>query len=152
MSLAPDAPRALTRLAAPTAGTGLRDALHGEWTKLRTAPGTFWLVSAAVALTVAVSAAAAAATRCPATGCGLDPAKVSLTGILDVYSFPGSDVVVVVYAAEVTGGEPKACDECLEVRAFPPESIPWDELAFDSTRAALKDYIHRFFPRARLAR
>lgn len=78
--------------------------------------------------------------------------KVSLTGILDVYSFPGSEVVVVVYAAEVTGGEPKACDECLEVRAFTPESIPWGELAFDSTRAALKDYIHRFFPRVRLAR
>jgi ADP-ribose pyrophosphatase YjhB (NUDIX family) len=78
--------------------------------------------------------------------------KVSLTGILDVYSFPGSEVVVVVYAAEVTGGEPQACDECTEVRAFPPEAIPWSELAFDSTRAALKDYIHRFFPRVRLAR
>jgi ADP-ribose pyrophosphatase YjhB (NUDIX family) len=78
--------------------------------------------------------------------------KVSLTGILDVYSFPGSEVVVVVYAAEVTGGELKACDECQEVRAFPPESIPWSELAFESTRAALKDYIHRFFPRVRLAR
>jgi ADP-ribose pyrophosphatase YjhB (NUDIX family) len=78
--------------------------------------------------------------------------KVSLTGILDVYSFPGSDVVVVVYAAEVTGGELKACDECLEVRAFPPEALPWGELAFESTRAALKDYIHRFFPRVRMAR
>jgi ADP-ribose pyrophosphatase YjhB (NUDIX family) len=78
--------------------------------------------------------------------------KVSLTGILDVYSFPGSEVVVVVYAAEVTGGEPKACDECLEVKAFAPEAIPWADLAFDSTRAALKDYIHRFFPRVRLAR
>ena len=77
--------------------------------------------------------------------------KVSLTGILDVYSFPGSDVVV-VYAAEVTGGELKACDECQEVRAFPPESIPWGELAFASTRAALKDYIRRFFPRVRVAR
>jgi len=78
--------------------------------------------------------------------------KVSLTGILDVYSFPGSDVVVVVYAAEVTGGELKACDECQEVRAFPPESVPWADLAFESTRVALKDYIHRFFPRVRLAR
>jgi len=78
--------------------------------------------------------------------------KVILTGILDVYSFPGSEVVVVVYAAEVAGGEPKACDECLEVRIFPPEAIPWGELAFESTRVALKDYIHRFFPRVRLAR
>jgi ADP-ribose pyrophosphatase YjhB (NUDIX family) len=78
--------------------------------------------------------------------------KVTLTGILDVYSFPGSEVVVVVYAAEVAGGELRACDECQEVRAFPPESIPWGELAFESTRAALRDYIHRFFPRVRLAR
>ena len=78
--------------------------------------------------------------------------RVSLTGILDVYSFEGSEVVVVVYAAEVTGGELKPCDECQEVRPFPPESIPWGELAFESTRAALKDYIHRFFPRVRVAR
>ena len=33
------------------------------------------------AATVAVSAAAAAAARCPATGCGQDPGKISLTGI-----------------------------------------------------------------------
>ncbi len=98
MSLAPDAPRALTLLAAPTAGTGLRDALHAEWTKLRTAPGTFWLVFAAVALTVAVSAAAAAATRCPATGCGQDPAKVSLTGI-----YLGQVVVAIVAVLAISG-------------------------------------------------
>src|SRR5687768_1189554 len=36
--------------------------------------------------------------------------RVSLTGILDVYSFPGSEVVVVVYAGEVIGGELMACD------------------------------------------
>jgi ADP-ribose pyrophosphatase YjhB (NUDIX family) len=78
--------------------------------------------------------------------------RVSLTGILDVYSFPGNDVVVVVYAAQVNGGELKACDECLEVRTFPPEAIPWEDLGFESTRAALKDYIHRFYPRVRMAR
>jgi ABC-2 type transport system permease protein len=78
MNPAPDAPPALTRLA--PAAAGLRDALHAEWTKLRTAPGTAGLLAAA-ALTVAISAAAVAATRCPAAGCGQDPAKVSLTGI-----------------------------------------------------------------------
>ena len=30
----------------------LRDALHAEWTKLRTLPGTGWLLLAVVALTV----------------------------------------------------------------------------------------------------
>src|SRR5687768_13497255 len=78
--------------------------------------------------------------------------KVSLTGILDVYSFPGSHVVVVVYAAEVVGGDLFACDECDEVKVFPPESLPWDDLAFESTRAALRDYVRRFYPRARVPR
>jgi ABC-2 type transport system permease protein len=56
-------------------------ALGAEWTKLRTLPGTPWLLVAIVALTVAVSAAAAAAVTCPAGGCGVDPARTSLTGI-----------------------------------------------------------------------
>jgi ABC-2 type transport system permease protein len=59
----------------------MRDVLQAEWAKLRTAPGTLWLLLAAAALTMAVSAAAAVAARCPAAGCGQDPAKVSLTGI-----------------------------------------------------------------------
>jgi ADP-ribose pyrophosphatase YjhB (NUDIX family) len=78
--------------------------------------------------------------------------RVSLTGILDAYSYAGSQVVVIVYAAEVVGGRLQACDECLEVRTFSPEEIPWDDLAFESTRAALRDYVHRFFPRARVPR
>jgi ADP-ribose pyrophosphatase YjhB (NUDIX family) len=78
--------------------------------------------------------------------------KVSLMGILDVYSFPGSPVVVIVYAAEVTGGELAACDECDEVKVFTPESIPWSDLAFESTRVALRDYVRRFFPRVRVPR
>ena len=60
---------------------GARYALHAEWTKTRTAGGTTWLLLAVVAATVAAGAAVAAATRCPAAGCGQDPAKVSLSGI-----------------------------------------------------------------------
>ena len=78
--------------------------------------------------------------------------RVTLTGILDVYSFPGSEVVIVVYAAEVVGGVLGVGDECSDARAFPPETIPWGELAFESTRAALRDYVHRFFPRVRVPR
>ncbi|HEY3036245.1 MAG TPA: ABC transporter permease [Streptosporangiaceae bacterium] len=60
----------------------MRDALHAEWTKLRTVAGTFWLLAAAIALIVTVSAAAAAATRCPAgPACPVDTAKLSLTGV-----------------------------------------------------------------------
>jgi len=78
--------------------------------------------------------------------------RVSLTGILDVYSFSGHEVVVVVYAADVVGGALEARDESLEARAFAPETIPWDELAFQSTHLALRDYLHRFFPRVRVPR
>jgi ADP-ribose pyrophosphatase YjhB (NUDIX family) len=78
--------------------------------------------------------------------------RVTLTGILDVYSFPGEEVVVVVYAADVAGGELIVGDEAEDVKAFPPESIPWDDLAFQSTHEALRDYVHRFFPRVRIPR
>jgi ABC-2 type transport system permease protein len=98
MSLAPGAPRALTRTAPSTAAAGLRDALHAEWTKLRTAPGTIGLLFAAAVLTVAVSVAAAAATRCPAAGCGQDPAKVSLTGV-----YLGQVVVAIVAVLAISG-------------------------------------------------
>ena len=56
--------------------------LRAEWTKLRTAPGTIWLLAAAIVLTVAVSTAATAATRCPVgAACPVDPARLSLTGV-----------------------------------------------------------------------
>jgi ADP-ribose pyrophosphatase YjhB (NUDIX family) len=78
--------------------------------------------------------------------------RVTLTGILDVYSFPGDAVVVVVYAADVAGGELRVGDEAEDVKAFAPEELPWDDLAFPSTRAALRDYLRRFFPRVRIPR
>jgi ABC-2 type transport system permease protein len=58
------------------------NALHAEWTKLRTVPGTVWLLAATIVLTVAVSIAAAAGTRCPpGMGCPVDTTKLSLTGV-----------------------------------------------------------------------
>jgi hypothetical protein len=32
-------------------------------------------------------------------------------------------------------------DETLETATFAPDDIPWDELAFDSTRDALREYV-----------
>jgi ABC-2 type transport system permease protein len=61
---------------------GLRDALRAEWTKQRTIAGPAWLLLGIVALTVAVSAAAMAATRCPAgIACQVDTTRLSLTGV-----------------------------------------------------------------------
>jgi len=69
---------------------------------------------------------------------------VRLRELIDVYSYSGSPVVIVVYAAEILGGDLKAADETLEVKMFDPADIPWGELAFPSTREALKAYISRF--------
>jgi ABC-2 type transport system permease protein len=76
----------------------MRQALHAEWTKLRTLPGTGWLLLACIALTVALSATADAAVTCSSTGCGLDPATVSLTG-LDL----GQAVVVILAVLAMSG-------------------------------------------------
>jgi len=77
---------------------GARYALHAEWTKTRTAGGTVWLLLAVIAATVAVGAAVATATRCPAAGCGQDPAKVSLSGI-DL----GQAVVAILAVLAISG-------------------------------------------------
>jgi ADP-ribose pyrophosphatase YjhB (NUDIX family) len=66
--------------------------------------------------------------------------EIRPTRLLDVYSYPGRPVVVIVFEADVLGGTPSAGDEALEVRVVPEERIPWDELAFRSTREALRDY------------
>lgn len=70
--------------------------------------------------------------------------KVTVQRLLNVYSYPGYPVVVVVYLADIVGGELQARDETLEVRTFALDEIPWDDLAFASTRDALSDYLaHR---------
>jgi ABC-2 type transport system permease protein len=76
--------------------TGL--ALRAEWTKLRTVPGTVWLLAATVVLTVAVSTAAAAATRCPAGTCFEDTTRLSLTGVVF-----GQAVVAILAVLTITG-------------------------------------------------
>ena len=79
---------------------GLSDALRAEWTKLRTVPGTGWILAALCVLTVAVGAATEAATRCGAgTRCAVDPTKVSLTGI------EVGQAVVAVLAVLLISGE-----------------------------------------------
>jgi ABC-2 type transport system permease protein len=60
----------------------MTDALHAEWTKLRTLTGTAWLLAGAVVLTVAVSVAVAAAThQSSGGGGGQDPTKLALVGV-----------------------------------------------------------------------
>ncbi|MBI1814265.1 MAG: NUDIX hydrolase [Deltaproteobacteria bacterium] len=65
---------------------------------------------------------------------------VQVRRLLNVYSYPGHPVVVVVYVADIVAGVPSVGDEALEVRTFARSEIPWGELAFPSTRQALRDY------------
>jgi 8-oxo-dGTP diphosphatase len=66
---------------------------------------------------------------------------VKLGPLLNVYSYPRSPNVIIVYVAEVVSGKLAAGDESVEARVFTAEEIPWENLAFDSTRDALNDYI-----------
>lgn len=76
-------------------------AVHAEWTKLRTLPGSGWLLLAAAALTVTVGAVAANAVSCAAANCqagGVDPAKISLTGV-DL----GQAIVAILAVTAISG-------------------------------------------------
>jgi ABC-2 type transport system permease protein len=75
------------------------ESLRAEWTKQRTVAVTGWLLLAAAILTGLLSLAAAAAARCPAAGCGGDPARVSLTGV------EAGQAVVAVLAVLAISGE-----------------------------------------------
>jgi 8-oxo-dGTP diphosphatase len=68
--------------------------------------------------------------------------EIELTGLVGVYSRPEDRTVVVVYAA-TTRGTPSPTEEALEVRAFAPIDIPWQELAFWSDTRALRDHLSR---------
>jgi 8-oxo-dGTP diphosphatase len=67
--------------------------------------------------------------------------EVVLSGLHGVYHEPpGSPVVLIVYHAELVSGTPSAADESLELGLFTPDEIPWTDLAFPTTRAALRDF------------
>ena len=66
---------------------------------------------------------------------------VSLHGLVGVYSYPGTPLVIVVYRARVEGGTLACCHENDRVEWVTPAQIPWDELAFPSTHSALKDVL-----------
>jgi len=70
--------------------------------------------------------------------CGLE---VVLEGLVNIYSYPGASLVVIVYAARAVGGSLILDDESLEGAEFTADTIPWSELAFRSTGDGLRDYM-----------
>jgi ADP-ribose pyrophosphatase YjhB (NUDIX family) len=71
-------------------------------------------------------------------------AEIRVGPLLNAYSYEGGPVIVIVFAAELLDqGELQGGEEALEVRLFEPAEIPWNELAFRSTREALREYLDR---------
>lgn len=68
--------------------------------------------------------------------------EVEIRHLVGVYSRAEDRTVVVVYAAHAQG-IPTPTEEALEIRAFAPNEIPWQELAFWSDGRALRDYLAR---------
>jgi 8-oxo-dGTP diphosphatase len=67
--------------------------------------------------------------------------EVRLGELVNIYSYPGASPIIIVYTATVTGGA--LCrddDECLEAGWFAADQVPWEALAFRSTREALQEY------------
>ncbi len=69
--------------------------------------------------------------------CGL---KIEIRDLLGVYSYSDHVPVVIVYLAKYVSGELAPQDETLEARWFSKSEIPWNDLAFRSTKDALSDY------------
>ena len=67
-------------------------------------------------------------------------ASVELGELVGVYSRGEERVVLIVFASTIAD-TPQTTDEALEVQAFSPHEIPWDELAFWSTTDALRDFL-----------
>lgn len=65
--------------------------------------------------------------------------EVTALELLGVYTRVGPGIVVIVYEG-ATESEGSPGDECSEIGWFHPERIPWADLAFDSTHAALRDW------------
>ena len=61
--------------------------------------------------------------------------------MIGAYSRPHVGVVTLVYEATIVGGEALPGVETTEVRAFGPDEIPWDELAFTTAESALRDWV-----------
>ena len=66
--------------------------------------------------------------------------RIELTHLIGVYSRAEDRTVVVVYAA-IARGTPSVTEEALDVRAFAPTDIPWQDLAFWSDESALSDLL-----------
>jgi ADP-ribose pyrophosphatase YjhB (NUDIX family) len=67
--------------------------------------------------------------------------RVEVGRLIGVYSRPHAGIVTIAFEATVVGGRPAPAAETSEVRAFAPDEIPWDEIAFTTAESALRDWV-----------
>jgi ADP-ribose pyrophosphatase YjhB (NUDIX family) len=67
--------------------------------------------------------------------------RVEVGRLIGVYSRPEVGIVTMAFEATVVGGRPEPAAETSEVRAFGPDDIPWDEIAFTTAESALRDWV-----------
>ena len=67
--------------------------------------------------------------------------RIEIGRLIGVYSRPHVGIITIVYEASVVGGRAEPAAETSEVRAFAPDDIPWDELAFSTVESALRDWV-----------
>ena len=69
---------------------------------------------------------------------------VNLNSLVGIYSKPAPDgpgIVALVFRGTTDSGNPTPSREALEVAWFSPEEIPWDDLAYETTHWALRDWL-----------
>lgn len=66
---------------------------------------------------------------------------MDVSGLVGVYSRPAVGIVVVCYRGRPLEAEATLGEEALETRWFAAGAIPWDDLAFETTVRALRDWV-----------
>ena len=68
-------------------------------------------------------------------------ARVAIDSLLAVINIPEARQVHIFFRGHMMDGEFGAGPESLESKLVPPDQIPWDEIAFPSTRFALEKFL-----------
>ena len=64
-----------------------------------------------------------------------------VASLMGLYSYLDYPVVVAIYQADILGGSLRLSPESTEAHWFPPQDVPWEDLAFPSTTDALKELL-----------
>ncbi len=75
---------------------------------------------------------------------GVTIRTLGLAGIVPLAGWRDKRGILLVYRAEPLDGEPAPADDVSEARWFAADDLPWDEMAFETTTAFLREWVtHR---------